>query len=89
MKILPAIISIIMLLALCAANLFADGPYDQDYVPRVGATPAPPGSGGSVKRGEEWGSNHRQQLHRHASRHRTNGLRRKRFALGTTSIAFR
>jgi hypothetical protein len=55
MKILPAIISIIMLLALCAANLFADGPYDEDYVPRVGATPAPPGSGGSVKRGEEWG----------------------------------
>lgn len=36
-------------LALCAASLFADGPYDEDYVPRVGATPTP-GSGGSAKK---------------------------------------
>jgi hypothetical protein len=32
------------LLALCATNLFASGPYDDDYNPRIGATPAP-GSG--------------------------------------------
>jgi hypothetical protein len=38
-----------LMLALCAANLFADGPYDEDYVPRVGATPIP-GSEQSIKK---------------------------------------
>ena len=37
-----------LMLALCAANLFADGPYDEDYNPRVGATPIP-GSEQSIK----------------------------------------